>query len=43
MEHQWPPNDEDHVWGPWMTRSRTEQWRGCVHPLCDAFETREAP
>lgn len=41
-QHEWPA-DDGHLWGPWMTRTRTEQYRKCVHPECTAINTREAP
>lgn len=41
MKHDWPEDPEQHVWGPWLNRTRTTQYRKCVHPKCNAFETRE--
>lgn len=43
MNHDWPTNPDEHLWGPWMTRSRSTFYRICVHPHCRAFEEQEAP
>jgi hypothetical protein len=46
MDHKWPKDREDHLWGPWYNKSglpKPEQYRTCVHPWCTATETREAP
>lgn len=42
-EHDWPTDPDEHVWGPWLTQTRSTQYRVCVHPACKAFEEREAP
>lgn len=48
MDHNWPANKEDHVFGPWMQQTQREtrpilQYRICIHPDCTYYETREAP
>lgn len=46
MNHQWPSDPEEHVWGPWMAKTglpKPTQYRTCVHPLCKAVEVREVP
>jgi hypothetical protein len=42
--HDWPTND-DHVWGPWMSKTglpKPTDYRTCVHPKCKGVEVREA-
>lgn len=45
--HDWPKNDEDHLWGPWYTdkggKGVASQYRVCVHPCCDAVDRRSYP
>jgi hypothetical protein len=42
IDHDWPIDPDEHVWGKWMSKSRTVEYRTCVHPACSAVETREA-
>jgi hypothetical protein len=41
IEHTWPVNQEEHVFGPWMPKNRSTLYRTCVHPQC--VETEEKP
>lgn len=46
MDHQWPEDHEEHVWGPWLAERglpKPTQYRQCVHPACKAVEKRKAP
>lgn len=44
-DHNWPEN-KIHLFGPWMAKDPTPkptQYRVCVHPNCNASETRDTP
>lgn len=46
MDHNWPTDPDEHVWGPWLIKSgmpNAVRYRMCVHPLCTAVETKEVP
>lgn len=43
-QHDWPETGQ-HLWGPWQLKTglpKAEKYRTCVHPKCDAVQTREA-
>jgi hypothetical protein len=45
--HEWPKNQRDHVWGPWLSQRKASitspatQYRTCVHPQCRAVDERQ--
>jgi hypothetical protein len=45
--HEWPSDNRQHVWGPWMNdmpqkgKQKPTQYRKCVHPTCKAVDYRE--
>ena len=41
MNHHWPEDYEEHVWGPWLWAiglPNEARYRKCVHPECTSFE-----
>lgn len=32
-----------HLWTKWYPQSRNHEYRTCVHPECNSYETRKAP
>lgn len=45
-DHRWPSDASEHFWGPWLAKTggaKPTQYRVCVHPDCNASETRKAP
>lgn len=42
VDHNWPGNSDDHVWGKWYPLNNREIRRQCVHPKCNAIEVKVA-
>lgn len=48
VSHGWPA-DGEHMWGPWMQKTRSDKpggatdYRQCIHPDCGAWEERQSP
>lgn len=46
VDHEWPSDPAEHVWGPWMPRGEAPggnflEYRRCVHPQCSQTQDRE--
>lgn len=41
MEHDWPTDQEEHVFGPWFTKDSRTKYRRCIKPECPAVEEVE--
>lgn len=40
--HNWPAEDK-HLWSKWEPANKFEQYRMCLHPECNAVQTKTAP
>ena len=40
QKHDWKTDANGHIWGRWMSKTRTTEYRQCVHPSCHEVQER---